>query len=71
MKIIGVKKISSQIFKNKKGDLLKFVSKKSSFFKSFGEIYFNEIRNKKKKAGLNINEINVSFLQLMDQLILN
>ena len=71
MKIIGVKKISSQIFKNKKGDLLKFVSKKSSFFKSFGEIYFNEIRNKKKKAGLNINEISVSFLQLMDQLILN
>ena len=50
MKIIGVKKISSQIFKNKKGDLLKFVSKKSSFFKSFGEIYFNEIRNKKKKG---------------------
>jgi len=71
MKIIGVKKISSQIFKNKKGDLLKFVSKKSSFFKSFGEIYFNEIRNKKKKAGLNINEISVYFLQLMDQLILN
>tara|TARA_B100000929_G_C15245338_1_gene331321 strand:- start:120 stop:548 length:429 start_codon:yes stop_codon:yes gene_type:complete len=50
MKIIGVKKISPKIFKNKKGDLLKFVSKKNSFFKSFGEIYFNEIRNKKIKG---------------------
>ena len=50
MKIVGVKKISSKVFKNKKGDLLKFVSKKSSFYKSFGEIYFNEIKNKNTKG---------------------
>ena len=49
MKIIGVKKISIKSFKSKKGDLLKFVSKKSSYFKSFGEVYFNEINYKKKK----------------------
>ena len=50
MKIIGVKKIKQRIFKNPKGDLLKFVSKKNDFFKSFGEIYFNEINSNKKKG---------------------
>ena len=38
MKIIGVKKIEVKLFKNNKGDLLKYVSKKSPYFKSFGEI---------------------------------
>ena len=50
MKIIGVKKIEVKLFKNNKGDLLKYVSKKSPYFKSFGEIYFNEINFKKKKG---------------------
>ena len=50
MKIIGVKKIKQRVFKNPKGDLLKFVSKKNVFFKSFGEIYFNEINSNKKKG---------------------
>tara|TARA_B110001450_G_scaffold232063_1_gene234411 strand:+ start:151 stop:579 length:429 start_codon:yes stop_codon:yes gene_type:complete len=50
MKIIGVKKISTKVFKNLKGDLLKFVSKRNPYFKSFGEIYFNEINFKKKKG---------------------
>ena len=50
MKIIGVKKITAKIFKNQKGDLLKFVSKKNSYFKSFGEIYFTEINQKKVKG---------------------
>jgi len=50
MKITGVKKILVKSFQNNKGDLLKFVSKKSSYFKSFGEIYFNEINYKKRKG---------------------
>ena len=50
MKIIGVKKIKQKVFENSKGDLIKFVSKKSNFFKSFGEIYFNEIKQNKKKG---------------------
>ena len=50
MKIIGVKKVKQKVFENSKGDLLKFVSKKSNFFKSFGEIYFNEIKQNKKKG---------------------
>ena len=32
MKITGVKKIETKTFKNPKGDLLKFVSKKNSYF---------------------------------------
>ena len=59
MKIIGVKKIPAKSFKNNKGDLLKFVSKKDFFFKSFGEIYFNEINYKKKRVGFSIKKINV------------
>ena len=50
MKIIGVKKIKQSVFKNSKGDLIKFVSKKNNFFKSFGEVYFNEINYNKKKG---------------------
>ena len=50
MKIIGVKNITAKVFKNQKGDLIKFISKKNSSFKSFGEIYFNEINYKKKKG---------------------
>ncbi len=63
MKIIGVKKIKQSIFKNSKGDLIKFVSKKNNFFKSFGEVYFNEINYNKKKDGSFIKKINV-FLPL-------
>ena len=50
MKIIGIKKIPVKFFENSKGDLLKFVSKNDPFFKSFGEVYFNEIKYKKKKG---------------------
>ena len=50
MKIIGVKNITAKVFKNQKGDLIKFISKKNLHFKSFGEIYFNEINYKKKKG---------------------
>ena len=50
MKITGVKNIIAKVFKNQKGDLIKFISKKNSSFKSFGEIYFNEINYKKKKG---------------------
>ena len=50
MKIIGVKKKTAKIFKNQKGDLIKFISKNNPNLKSFGEIYFNEIKYKKKKG---------------------
>ena len=44
MKISGLKKINIKIIKNKKGDLLKYLSVKDSFFKKFGETYFSEIK---------------------------
>tara|TARA_B100000902_G_C26856434_1_gene690851 strand:+ start:229 stop:639 length:411 start_codon:yes stop_codon:yes gene_type:complete len=44
MKINGLKKINIKIIKNKKGDLIKYLSSKDSFFKKFGEIYFSEIK---------------------------
>ena len=50
MKITGVKNITAKVFKNQKGDLIKYISKKNPHFKSFGEIYFNEINYKKKKG---------------------
>ncbi len=50
MKIVGLKKIKQEVIKNKKGDILKFLSKKSIFFKKFGEIYFTEIVKNKVKG---------------------
>ena len=50
MKIIGLKNIKRKIIKNKKGDILKFLSKKDNFFKKFGEIYFTEILKSKVKG---------------------
>ena len=61
MKIIGLKKIKIKIIKNRKGDILRFISKKNKFFKSFGEIYFTEI-NYRKLKGWNLHKKNKSFL---------
>tara|TARA_B100000900_G_C20548432_1_gene703667 strand:+ start:1101 stop:1526 length:426 start_codon:yes stop_codon:yes gene_type:complete len=44
MKISGLKKINIKIIKNKKGDLIKYLCSKDSFFNKFGEIYFSEIK---------------------------
>ena len=50
MKINGLKKINIKIFKNKKGDLIKYLSSKDRFFKKFGEIYFSTIYHKSIKG---------------------
>ena len=44
MKINGLKKINIRVIKNKKGDLIKYLSSRDIFFKKFGEIYFSEIK---------------------------
>ena len=49
MTVKSIKIINGKILKNKKLNLIKYISKKNSFFKGFGEIYFNEIKLKKKK----------------------
>tara|TARA_B100001109_G_C18660320_1_gene379173 strand:- start:235 stop:663 length:429 start_codon:yes stop_codon:yes gene_type:complete len=50
MKIIGLKKIEQKIIKNKKGDIIKYLSKKNPYFKAFGEVYFTEIYKNKVKG---------------------
>ena len=50
MKIIGLKIFKQKIVNNKKGDILKFLSKRDLFFKKFGEVYFTEIKKNKTKG---------------------
>ena len=61
MKIIGLKILKKKIIQNKKGDILKFLSRKDNFFKKFGEIYFTEIRKNKIK-GWNYHKKNICLL---------
>ena len=61
MKIIGLKKIKVRVIKNKKGDILKFLSRKDFFFKGFGEVYFTEIKKNKTK-GWNCHKRNICLL---------
>ena len=61
MKIIGLKKFKIKVIKNKKGDILKFLSKKDVFFKGFGEVYFTEIKKNKVK-GWNYHKRNTCIL---------
>ncbi len=39
----------NKVFKTKIGELIKFIDKDSKILKKFGEIYFNNIKNSKKK----------------------
>ena len=50
MKINKIKILKLPIIKNKLGDILKFISVKSKYFKEFGEIYFSEIKKNKTKG---------------------
>ena len=61
MKIIGLKIIKGKIINNKKGDILKFLSKNNYYFKKFGEIYFTEIKRQKIK-GWNYHKKNTCLL---------
>ena len=45
MKIIGLKIFKQKVVNNKKGDILKFLSKRDFFFRKFGETYFTEIKH--------------------------
>ena len=56
-----IKIYKNNIINNKKGDLVKYVSRKNFFFKKFGEIYFNHIKLKKTK-GWNYHRKNTCLL---------
>ena len=54
MTVKSIKIFKNKIIKNKKGDIIKFLDKNNKYYKSFGEIYFSEIKLNKTK-GWNIH----------------
>ena len=54
MIVKSIKIQKNKIIFNKKGNIIKFLNKKSKQYKSFGEIYFSEIKKKVTK-GWNIH----------------
>jgi len=50
MSVSKIKVIKLKKFSNPIGDTMKYLSKKSIFFKGFGEIYFSEIKKNKIKG---------------------
>ena len=68
MSIKKIKLIKRLIYKDRKGQILKYVSIKDNFFKSFGEIYFNKINKKKKKAGIIIKKVVAFFSVFKEEL---
>ncbi len=61
MTVRSIKIYKNNIIRNKKGNLVKYISKKNFFFKKFGEIYFNHIKLKKTK-GWNYHKKNTCLL---------
>lgn len=57
----SIKILKEKIIKNKKGDIIKFFSKKNKYFRGFGEVYFSEI-NKGSIKGWNSHKKNISYL---------
>ena len=64
MKIIGIKIINNKIIKNSKGDIRKFLNKKSKVFQKFGEIYFSCVKKNKIK-GWNYHKKNRCLISLV------
>ncbi len=50
MSVSKIKVIKLKKFNNPIGDTMKYLSRKSSFFKGFGEVYFSEIKKNKIKG---------------------
>ena len=50
MSLNKIKIIPLKIYKNVKGDILKYINKKNKYLRAFGEIYFTEIKKNKTKG---------------------
>ena len=50
MTVNKIKIFKGKIFKNKSGNLIKYVSLKNKYFRKFEEVYFSHIRFKKTKG---------------------
>ena len=51
-------------FKNIKGEIIKYVSKKDKYFKNFGEVYFNVIKKNQTK-GWNLHKKNTCLVMCL------
>ena len=51
-------------FKNIKGEIIKYVSKKDKYFKNFGEVYFNIIKKNQTK-GWNLHKKNTCLVMCL------
>ena len=59
MKIITIK---GKIIRHKKGDIKKFITKKSKEFKGFGECYFSEIKKNQIKGWKKHNKMKMNLI---------
>ena len=60
MTVKSVKISRCNLIKNKKGNIIKFISKDNKLLSKFGEIYFSEIKKGiKSKDGIIIKNIHV------------
>ena len=50
MSLNKIKITPLKIYKNVKGDILKYINKKNKYLRAFGEIYFTEIKKNKTKG---------------------
>ena len=64
MKAKSIKIFKNKVIKNNKGNITKFVTKKSKFFSGFGEVYFSELKKNKSK-GWNIHLKNQCILTVI------
>jgi|TARA_B100001059_G_C17834371_1_gene586897 dTDP-4-dehydrorhamnose 3,5-epimerase len=63
MSLNKIKTYKLKVIKNKKGDILKYLSVKNNYFIKFGECYFNEIKKNQTK-GWNYHKYNQCLLSV-------
>ena len=50
MSLNKIKTYKLKVIKNKKGDILKYISARNNYFIKFGECYFNEVKKNQVKG---------------------
>ena len=68
MRVNNIKIIKKNIISKGKGEIIKYISKKDNFLKSFGEVYFSKIFKKYRKGWIFHKKIHVFLFVFMDLL---
>lgn len=58
MKLSKIKIIKLDVYKNSKGDLIKYLNCQNKYFKKFGETYFTEIKKIIQRVGIITKDCN-------------